>query len=76
MIITSVITPVMLAVPTSEVAEALNYQQIAPEQSFVYDWNGQKNVNDNDKLSGTTRGCFCFIPGGNGQQAVDDTLPD
>lgn len=64
---TAVVTPFMMA--DQSVAPAA-----AQETTPVYNWatqNAQAILTDDDAKAGAS-GSFCYIPGGNGAQTVDD----
>lgn len=64
---TAVVTPFMMA--DQSVAPAA-----AQETTPVYNWatqNAQAILTEDDTTFGAT-GSFCYIPGGNGAQTVDD----
>lgn len=65
--ILTAVTPLMMAAPVDNAATM-------PETPVAYNWSSQ-NANElisEDELKNGATGSFCLIPGGGGQQTVDD----
>ena len=63
---TAVVTPFMMADQSAA--------PVAAQEPVAYNWatqNAQAILTDDEAKAGAS-GSFCFIPGGNGAQTVDD----